>query len=207
MVAVLDLHANVSDKMIDNSTCVYAYRKNPHSDSRDAAIKAALILNDLFENPNVNQVNYKTKYILPPTGVGTANDPMKSILYEANQIEKNDNCTWFISKTSKLHARKKWIISSISPKGELTIDEGAKKALINGKSLLAAGIKRVSGKFSKGDHIKILDNKKREFARGLSSFSSEEINKIMGCHSNEIQKILGYVSKSEVVHKDDMVEI
>ena len=124
-----------------------------------------------------------------------------------SQIEKNDNCTWFISKTSKLHARKKWIISSISPKGELIIDEGAKKALINGKSLLAAGIKRVSGKFSKGDHIKILDNKKREFARGLSSFSSEEINKIMGCHSNEIREILGYVSKSEVVHKDDMVEI
>ena len=124
-----------------------------------------------------------------------------------SQIEKNNNCTWFISKTSKLHARKKWIISSISPKGELTIDEGAKKALINGKSLLAAGIKRVSGKFSKGDHIKILDNKKREFARGLSSFSSEEINKIMGCHSNEIREILGYVSKSEVVHKDDMVEI
>ena len=124
-----------------------------------------------------------------------------------SQIEKNDNCTWFISKTSKLHARKKWIISSISPKGELTIDEGAKKALINGKSLLAAGIKRVSGKFSKGDHIKILDNKKREFARGLSSFSSEEINKIMGCHSNEIREILGYVSKSEVVHKDDMVKV
>ena len=55
--------------------------------------------------------------------------------------------------------------------------------------------------------IKILDNKKKEFARGLSSFSSKEINLIMGCHSNEIQKILGYVSKSEVVHKDDMVEI
>ena len=124
-----------------------------------------------------------------------------------NEIERNDNCTWFISKTSKLHARKKWIISSVSPKGELIIDDGAKKALLNGKSLLAAGIKKVSGKFNKGDHIKILDNKKKEFARGLSSFSSREIDKIMGCHSNEIQKILGYVSKSEVVHKDDMIEI
>tara|TARA_Y100000996_G_scaffold328935_1_gene265050 strand:- start:1579 stop:2685 length:1107 start_codon:yes stop_codon:yes gene_type:complete len=123
------------------------------------------------------------------------------------QIEKKNNCTWFISKISKLHARKKWIISSVSPKGELTIDEGAKKALISGKSLLAAGIKKVSGKFNKGDHIKIIDTKKREFARGLSSFSSEEIGKIKGFHSNEIQKILGYVSKSEVVHKDDMVEI
>ena len=124
-----------------------------------------------------------------------------------NQIEKKNNFTWFISKISKLHARKKWIISSISPKGELTIDDGAKKALENGKSLLAAGIKKVSGKFYKGDHIKILDNKRREFARGLSSFSSEEINKIIGCHSNEIGKILGYISKSEVVHKDDMVKI
>ena len=124
-----------------------------------------------------------------------------------NRIEKKDICTLCISKVSKLHARKKWIISSISPKGELVIDDGAKKALKNGKSLLAAGIKKVSGKFNKGDHIKILDNKKREFARGLSSFSSEEVNKIMGFHSNEIQKILGYVSKSEVVHKDDLVKV
>ena len=52
-----------------------------------------------------------------------------------------------------------------------------------------------------------MDNKRKEFARGLSSFSSEEIIKIMGYHSKEIQKILGYVSKSEVVHKDDMVKI
>ena len=123
-----------------------------------------------------------------------------------NQIDKKKNCTLFISKISKLHARKKWIISSISPKGELIIDDGAKKALINGKSLLAAGIKKVSGKFNKGDHIKIIDIKNNEFARGLSSFSSEEIVKIIGCHSNEIEKILGYVSKSEVVHKDDMVK-
>ena len=122
-----------------------------------------------------------------------------------SRIEKEKNCTWFISKVSKLDARKKWIISSVSPKGELTIDDGAKKALLSGKSLLAAGIKKVSGKFNKGDHIKILDNKKCEFARGLSSFSSVEVNKILGCHSSKISKILGYISKSEVVHKDDMV--
>ena len=124
-----------------------------------------------------------------------------------SKIEKENNCTWFISKISKLQARKKWIISSINPKGELIIDDGAKKALMFGKSLLAAGIKKVSGKFNKGDHVKILDNKRKEFARGLSSFSSIEINKIMGCHSKDIQKILGYISKSEVIHKDDMVKI
>ena len=126
--------------------------------------------------------------------------PIKKIL------DKN-NCTWFLPKISKLDARKKWIISSISPKGELFIDDGAKRALSNGKSLLAAGIRKVSGKFKKGDHIKVLDSQNSECARGLSSFSSEEIVKIMGHHSREIEKLLGYVAKSEVIHKDDMVEI
>ncbi len=120
--------------------------------------------------------------------------------------EKND-CTWFGSKVSKLDARKKWIISSIAPKGSIVIDDGAKKALRSGKSLLAAGIKKITGKFNKGDHIKILDRKNIECARGLSSFTSEEITKIMGHHSNQIEKLLGYVSKSEVIHKDDMVEV
>ena len=126
--------------------------------------------------------------------------PIKKIL------EKN-NCTWFLPKISKLDARKKWIISSISPKGKLIIDDGAKKALSDGKSLLAAGIKKVFGKFQKGDHIKVLDEKNYECARGLSSFSSNEVLKIMGHHSKEIEKLLGYVAKSEVIHKDDMVEV
>ena len=126
--------------------------------------------------------------------------PIKKIINE-------NNCTWFLPKISKLDARKKWIISSISPKGKIIIDDGARQALANGKSLLAAGIKNVSGKFKKGDHIKILDKKNFECARGLSSFSSDEIIKIMGHHSKEIEKLLGYVAKSEVIHKDDMVEI
>ena len=131
---------------------------------------------------------------------GLHNNPITKI------IEQNE-CTWFSPKVSKLDARKKWIISSIAPKGEIIIDDGAKKALRSGKSLLAAGIKKISGKFNKGDHIKILDKKNVECARGLSSFTSDEIIKIMGHHSNQIEKLLGYVSKSEVIHKDDMVEV
>jgi len=131
---------------------------------------------------------------------GLYSNPIKKII-------ENDNCTWFSPKVSKLDARKKWIISSIAPKGAIIIDDGAKKALKSGKSLLAAGIKKVSGKFNKGDHIKVLDKKNNECARGLSSFTSEEVIKIMGHHSKEIEKLLGYISKSEVIHKDDMVEI
>ena len=85
--------------------------------------------------------------------------------------------------------------------------DGAIKALKQGKSLLAAGIKKVHGKFNKGDHIKILNKNMIEYARGLSSFSSKEIIKIKGQHSNKIQELLGYIAKSEVVHKDDMVAI
>ena len=126
--------------------------------------------------------------------------PLKNIM-------DNNKCTWFLPKISKLDARKKWIISSIAPKGTIVIDSGAKKALLNGKSLLAAGILKVSGNFNKGDHIKILDEQNIECARGLSSFTSNEISKILGHHSKEIEKLLGYVSKSEVIHKDDMVEV
>ena len=124
-----------------------------------------------------------------------------------SKIIKKNNCTIFSPKVSKLDARKKWIISSVAPKGNIVIDDGAKKALKSGKSLLAAGIKKISGKFNKGDHVKILDKKNNECARGLSSFTSDEINKIMGHHSNEIEKLLGYVAKSEVIHKEDMVEL
>jgi glutamate 5-kinase len=131
---------------------------------------------------------------------GLTLNPIKKII-------KKNSCTWFLPKISKLDARKKWIISSVSPKGELVIDDGAIKALTKGKSLLAAGIKKINGKFNKGDHIKILDKNMNEYARGLSSFSSDEISKIRGQHSNKINDLLGYITKSEVVHKDDMVEI
>jgi len=131
---------------------------------------------------------------------GLLERPIKKIILK-------NKCTWFLPKVSKLDARKKWIIGSVSPKGELIIDDGAINALKKGKSLLAAGIKKVNGKFNKGDHIKILDKNLKEYARGLSSFSSVETIKIQGQHSNKINELLGYISKSEVVHKDDMVEV
>ena len=192
------------------------FTKNPKLFKDAKLIKQ---INDI--NKDISHVNIKGTNEFGSGGMNTkieagkicnlagCNMIIASGLYEnpISRIEKKNNCTWFLSKISKLHARKKWIISSISPKGEITIDDGAKKALINGKSLLATGIKKVSGRFKKGDHIKILDNKRKEFARGLSSFTSDEIIKIMGHHSNQIEKLLGYIAKSEVIHKDDMVEV
>ena len=89
--------------------------------------------------------------------------------------------------------------------GTIYIDNGAAKALSNGKSLLAAGIFKINGNFKKGENVVILDQNNNQLARGLSSFSSTEIEKIKGKQSKEIEKILGYLSKTEVIHKDDMV--
>ncbi len=115
--------------------------------------------------------------------------------------------THFIPKISSLDARKKWIISSLKSSGIIYIDVGAAKALSNGKSLLAAGITKVEGFFEKGENILIVDHNRNHLARGLASFNSTEINKIKGKQSNEIEKILGYFSKSEIIHKDDMVKL
>ena len=123
------------------------------------------------------------------------------------KIIKEKNCTWFLPKISKLDARKQWIIGSVAPKGEIIIDNGAIKAISNGKSLLPAGVKKINGIFEKGDHVLIKDQNNSEFGRGLTSFSSNEIQKIKGSHSSEIKNILGYSSREEIIHKDDLVKI
>ena len=115
--------------------------------------------------------------------------------------------TCFSPKVSSLVARKKWIIGSVGSSGKLFIDQGAERALKNEKSLLAAGVSKVEGNFQKGANILILNDSGKELARGLSSFSSSEIEKIKGKHSNQIEKVLGYPSKSEIIHKDDMVKL
>jgi len=123
------------------------------------------------------------------------------------KIIENHKCTWFLPKISKLDARKQWIIGSVAPKGEVVIDYGAVNAIRNRKSLLPAGVKKINGTFEKGDHILVKDQNNVECARGLASFSSIEIEKIKGSHSREIKKILGYSSREEIIHKDDLVKV
>ena len=124
-----------------------------------------------------------------------------------DKLVKKNICTWFLPKVSSLDARKKWIVSSIGSNGKVYIDNGASKALDNGKSLLPAGIIKVEGKFLKGENILIVDENGNDCARGITSFSSDEINKIKGLKSDKIEKILGYSSKSEIIHRDDMVKL
>jgi len=131
---------------------------------------------------------------------GNYKNPIKKML-------KSQKCTWFLPRVSKLDARKQWIIGSVAPKGEVIIDQGAIRAINNGKSLLPAGVNKINGSFEKGDHILVKDQNDIECARGLTSFSSIEIEKIKGSHTSKIKNILGYSSREEIIHKDDLVKV
>jgi len=131
---------------------------------------------------------------------GKKDNPIKRML-------KTKIFTHFKPKISSLDAKKKWIISSLSSSGVIYVDDGAAKALSNGKSLLAAGIIKITGSFKKGENVLIVNRSGNHLARGLASFNSLEIDKIKGKQSREIEKVLGYLSKSEVIHKDNMVKL
>jgi len=129
---------------------------------------------------------------------GKKKNPIKNMI-------QNKIYTHFTPKISSLVAKKKWIIGSLNSTGVIYVDQGASHALSNGKSLLAAGINKITGSFNKGENVLVVDHNENHLARGLASFNSREIDKIKGKQSKEIEKILGYLSKSEIIHKDDMV--
>lgn len=129
---------------------------------------------------------------------GTVMHPIKKYL------EKGRG-TWFNASTTPMAAKKKWIAGALSPVGSLIIDDGAENALKNGKSLLPAGVVSVEGDFVRGDTIKIENQAGYEIARGLVAYSSEDAKKILGSKSSEIENILGYGGREELIHRSDMV--
>lgn len=115
--------------------------------------------------------------------------------------------TLFLPKQEKLAIRKRWIGYTIKPKGKVSVDEGAMHALTEqGKSLLASGIVSVEGTFHKGDTVSVCGRENGVIiARGLTNYSSAEIEKIKGCSTSYIAKVLGYKLYDEVIHRDNMV--
>jgi glutamate 5-kinase len=116
--------------------------------------------------------------------------------------------TLFLPGRERLRGRKHWIAFTLKPSGEIVIDEGAKKAISYlGKSLLPSGIKEVRGEFEVGDPVRCVDESGMEVARGLSSYSSSEIRKIVGAKTSDIENILGYKYSNEIIHRDDLVVV
>jgi glutamate 5-kinase len=112
--------------------------------------------------------------------------------------------TRFRASTTPAAARKRWIAGVLKPQGAFSVDAGAAKALKDGKSLLPAGVKAVDGAFERGDAVTVRDADGREIARGLAAYSHEEARAIAGRRTIEIEAILGYRGRDEMIHRDDM---
>jgi glutamate 5-kinase len=126
-------------------------------------------------------------------------------LHPLKRIIEGARCTWFLAEASAMQSRKRWIAGTLQPVGKLIVDEGAKGALIKGKSLLPAGVKSVEGTFSRGDTVSVVLPDGIEFARGLVAYDSTDAKRIAGLKSADIQKLLGNDDRDVIIHRDDLV--
>ncbi|SHF38102.1 glutamate 5-kinase [Ruegeria intermedia] len=127
---------------------------------------------------------------------GSPLNPLKS-------LNNGANSTWFKAKLDPHAARKRWI-SAMKPRGEITVDAGAARALENGKSLLPAGIVEVTGDFGRGDPVAIKDHEGRRLGLGFSRYTAHEADSIKGRKSSEIEDTLGYPGRAVMIHRDDL---
>jgi len=122
-----------------------------------------------------------------------------------SRILNGSRATWFKSAATPATARKRWIAGSLEPAGRLVVDDGAAGALSRGRSLLPAGVRRVTGQFSRGDTVAIVTLQGLEIARGLSAYDAADAEIIAGRKSSEIEALLGLTGRDEMVHRDDLV--
>lgn len=125
--------------------------------------------------------------------------------FPIRRIEKGARCTWFIPTATPLAARKQWIAGTLRPAGAVHIDAGALRALRSGKSLLPAGVTATLGRFESGDTVSVLSADGAEVARGIAAYSDSDAARIIGRQSSEIEAVLGFRGRDELIHRDDLV--
>jgi len=128
-----------------------------------------------------------------------------AVQHPLQRIEEGARCTWFVPSSTPLATRKQWIAGTLRPAGAIVVDEGAVRALMGGKSLLPAGVTRAVGRFDRGDTVSILGPDGSEVARGICAYSDGDAARIIGRKSAEIEHVLGFRGRDEIVHRDDLV--
>ena len=122
-------------------------------------------------------------------------------------IEAGERATLIAAKISPAKARAAWLEGHLKPEGELTIDDGAAKALAGGASLLAVGVRGVTGQFERGAAVAVLDASGRTLAKGVTAYSAEDIRRIAGRRTEDAEALLGYKGRPAIIHRDDMVRL
>jgi glutamate 5-kinase len=125
-------------------------------------------------------------------------------MHPLKSIASGTAVTWFLAASDPVAARKRWLAGQLEPRGSVEIDAGAEKALLSGKSLLPAGVKRVEGQFDRGDAVIIRGSTGRELGRGLIAYSKSDADQIIGKKSGDVEAVLGHPGRTELIHRDDM---
>jgi glutamate 5-kinase len=128
-------------------------------------------------------------------------------LHPIEQLQNAGRATWFQANGNPGGARKRWIASGLNPQGKIHLDAGAIGALDRGKSLLPAGVTHVAGDFARGDLVRVINPAGHEVGRGLTAYSANDAAKIIGHKSRDIEAILGYRGRDEIIHRDDLVMV
>jgi glutamate 5-kinase len=126
------------------------------------------------------------------------------LLHPLRAIDSSGKRTFFVPRVSPAAARKRWIGGGLSAQGTVVIDAGAECALLSGKSLLPAGVTAIEGHFERGDAVIVTNASGRELARGLVAYNLEEARLLLGRRTIEIETILGYRGRDEIIHRDDL---
>jgi glutamate 5-kinase len=128
-----------------------------------------------------------------------------AIEHPLQRIEEGARCTWFVPSSTPMATRKQWIAGTLKPAGAISIDDGAVRALMSGKSLLPAGVTRAVGRFERGDTVSIVGPDGTEIGRGICAYSDVDAARIIGRKSADIEMVLGFRGRDEIVHRDDLV--
>lgn len=120
------------------------------------------------------------------------------------RVADGARCTWFLTPSSPATARKTWIAGALVPKGTVQVDEGAARALRGGASLLPIGVTSMDGEFSRGDAVTVLDGSGATLGRGLVAYDAVDARRILGRSSREIEAVLGFPGRAEMIHRDDL---
>ncbi|MGH8285596.1 MAG: glutamate 5-kinase [Steroidobacteraceae bacterium] len=125
--------------------------------------------------------------------------------HPVRRIEVGSRCTWFVPSATPVAARKQWIAGTLRPAGAVVIDGGALRALFDGRSLLPVGVVAARGRFDRGDTVSVVTSDGAEVARGITAYSDVDVARIMGRQSAEIEGILGFRGRDEIIHRDNLV--
>jgi glutamate 5-kinase len=158
--------------------------------------------------PGYSSGGMRTKLVAAriATGAGCAMAiALGHVAHPLRALEAGARCTWFLPTPEGRSARKRWILGTLAPLGQFTVDAGAARALAQGRSLLPAGVRALAGTFERGDAVEVFSPDGVRLARGLTAYASGDAARIIGHRSEEIEAILGWRGRDEIIHRDDLV--